>query len=132
MTDFNALIKQTLAGLTEKFKEACGDLNEMVARISDDIQAVTGVPLKLHLSKSTENISGTQFQLQVHSETGGRAIFSFFVPAKGYPIQILDSKTSMANRSELESVFAEMVSNPDSPLMQNIAFAVRQKQTVGR
>lgn len=130
MADLAEVIKRTLGELTENFRRASEDLHSVVGDLRDALRQASGLELRLSLRKMSEDVHGTQFSVTLSAD--GKSmydLFSFHVPATGYPISAGNSPHApISDRKGLEKLFAEEAANPDSQMMQLVSFLVRQQQ----
>ena len=124
MSNFQTVLQETLKGINKAFQVADADLHEEVAVASKAVANVTDGKGALELVVIGEDESGLSYNLMLTTEEKKLQLGSFHVPRKGYPI--ITSHGAIPARQELAGLFANMATNPDSPLVTKLAFLLRQ------
>ncbi len=128
MSTFEEALKTSLLGVNEAFKLADADLHQEVAAASQALAQLSGGIAVLELITLFENAQGIAYNLTVKS--GGSNILhvaQLLVPAKGYPVTLQQPPGKhLKTRQEIGAFLAEMAANPDSPLIQHLAFLMRR------
>lgn len=142
MPDFDSLLHNSLATVNSGYLAAQGDLFKIVERLSESIQRQTGTNIYLGLNQQMADVKGTVFSLFVDVNPDDQQadrinIEHMKVQAKGYPVllgsfrrPLLDFKASgsLETPEDLENHFVELLADADSPLIQAIGFALRQRE----
>jgi len=142
MVDFEKLLRESLAGGTKAFEQADADLHDIVIEASQALSRVSQGAADLVLRTLVENLGGVIYGLVIR-ETGARssgdAVEFYQVPPGGYPIRTggftdiesdspeFHPRLALENKAELQQHFAEMMANPDSPLVVIVAFFMRRQ-----
>lgn len=148
MVDFDNALEKALVGATAAFKEADEDLHHVVVQASQSVARITNGTLELGLDRLDEDFQGTTYALQL-AKAGAQNptdLGLYRVQTRGYPIlfgppadslaKIMKGDVSMHfkkdakaihNRDLLLEHFLQLLSSPDSPLVINIAFAIRKQ-----
>ena len=137
MPDLKTLVKRTIEGLGQDFKQARADLNVIIAEIRDAIRESTTPEFKLYLSPVREDAQGEVSNLVVEIAETKRDIGAYRISPSGYPIEYgvqaaafggFELMGAVADKDELLAHFAEMVSNPGSPLMVFVTYHWRKQK----
>lgn len=148
MVDFDNALEKALKGANAAFKAADEDLHHVVAQASQSVARITNGSLELGLDRLDEDFQGTTYTLQL-AKTGRQNptdLGLYRVQTRGYPIlfgpppdplaKIMKGEVSMHfkkdakgihNRDSLLEHFLQLLSANDSPLVINIAFAMRKQ-----
>lgn len=141
--DFGAIIKGTLAGINAGFEQARGDLQEVLDAITEGIQENTDSGYRVFAHVVAEDPKATILRLhfdpdQLDTDAETFPLGTLQMSAKGYPIvrgtyrklggftATSNEPIAFQNKAELEEYFAQLLSNPDSSLVQAIGFAMRK------
>jgi hypothetical protein len=128
MTSFTENLQATLEGVNARFQEAEHDLHEVVAEASLGIQAVTQGTEKVVLIKLREGTDAVNYTVRLETDGQQKAdLLSYTLSRRGYPMNVPFIGV-IQNKQELKKVFDEMATNPDSSLIVNLAFFMRQTQ----
>lgn len=139
MVDFNGLLKKSLSGVAEAYNAAYSDLESFVEGIDAAIKENAGPLFGLTIGSSKDDIKGSTFRIFFDTNINNdRAetitIKYFFIPATGYPVRYgqyshkngtFTIEALVENKEQLESYFVSLLDNPESPLLQAVAYAVR-------
>jgi hypothetical protein len=87
MANLEGALKKSLMGINESFRAAERDLRQEVASVSESLEKVSGVPIRLALETQMENDQGVIYVLAIQGGGAKRLIESLRVNAKGYPIE---------------------------------------------
>jgi hypothetical protein len=141
MPDFDSLLQHSLSTVNSGYLAAQGDLFRVVERLAEAIQRQTGTNIYLALKQQTADVKGTVFVLYVDVNPDDQQadtinIEHIKLQARGYPVllgtyrkPINDFKASgsLDTPEDLEAHFVDLLADPDSPLIQAIGFALRQR-----
>jgi hypothetical protein len=131
------LLRSSLEGVNRTFQEADQALHAEIATANDALSKISGGSIELKLHPAHEDDSGVVYILNVQAKKAAVGNLGYFgVGQKGYPIVVGSSLPPVAlgqglrinDRTALQAHFHEMASNPDSPLVQKVAFLMRKKQ----
>lgn len=141
--DFNEIVATTIVGLNKGYEEAIGDLKDILLRVGEAIRNNSKENFDVFFRTLSESPRGDIYR--VYFDTNSEdpdaetlQIATFYIPPKGYPIQIgvyrkvtdeFKAHGTIKNRDEFESFFGELLSDPDSTLIQAIGFGMRRKST---
>jgi hypothetical protein len=124
MSDFQTALLETLKGVNKAFQAADADLHEEVATASKAVANVTDGKAILELVVFDEHEAGVVYNLTLTAGEQKLPLVSFEIPRKGYPVK---GPRPIPNREELARTFADMATNPDSPLVTKLAFLLRRQ-----
>ena len=139
MPSFEELLRASLQGVNVRSEAADRDLHKEVASAAQVIEKITGGKATLRLDAVHEGEPHV-YALLLGQEGSFEEILGFKLDARGYPIRAQpravwlleqdagDSGKTIGNKEELGKLFAEMASNPDSPLVVKLAFLMRRAQ----
>ncbi|HYT92496.1 MAG TPA: hypothetical protein VEL76_27520 [Gemmataceae bacterium] len=125
MTEFEKALQETLKGINKAFEVADADLHEEAAAASKAVANVTDGKATLELVVVGESEGGITYDLTLTAGEQKWPLLRVEVPRKGYPINM--GSSSIPNRQKLAGTFADMATNPDSPLVTNLAFLLRRQ-----
>jgi hypothetical protein len=141
MPNFEDALRANLLGMNAKLEAVDNDLHQEVAFASEGVKRVTSGKLQLLLEPLSENDEGIRYNLLLCDETHdySDSVATFEVRVNGYPIRaapgsryhqviFLGKWTEINDRKGLADYFSQMASNPDSALVQKIAFLIRRLQ----
>lgn len=129
------LLRSSIESVTKAFQEADLALHGEVANLSNAISRISNGTVTVGLEPVTEEESEVIYHLSVFGNGRREYLASFGVTPKGYPItygQWWERQDGWVNPSELKDLsmlqacFQKMASNPDSPLVQKVAFLMRK------
>ena len=136
MGEFDDILGATLKNANEKFNEARRDLNNIVSEVASAVTTKTkpnfGVELKIVAHSATHLIYQLQFIFRGNRQSMGL----YALGSQGYPIEFGTNATEqgmsnpdgqLKDLAEITQHFQEMLKNPDSPLMVQIAFEMRKE-----
>jgi hypothetical protein len=140
--DFDSLLKGTLSVVTEGFQTAVTDLRDLVATVGQAIQRNAGEKFALEASEESSDLKGSTYEVYLDPDVFNPRVkiipvAYFRIPANGYPIaqgsihKSLRSfifEKNLADKSELEQVFAALIQDPDSSLIQALGYALRAEE----
>lgn len=141
--DFNQIVANTITGLNKGYEQAIYDLTDISNQVSSAIKNNSKSDFDIFIRPLFEAPKGDIFRVYFDTnsedpESETIPIATLFIPPKGYPIQLgsyrkvtdeFKAYRIIENRNEFESYFAELLSNPDSALIQAIGFGMRKKST---
>ena len=131
MLTFEEMLAQHIQGMNSRFQQADQDLHQVVAEAAKSISRISNGNTSIQLATLNESTDGIMYNLQFVGKGSTINLCSFQVKATGYPIAVpgagVGSAKTMTNRGEIESFLNELASNPDSPLVRQLAFTVRKK-----
>lgn len=139
MVDFKSLLNKSLSAVAEGYKTASGDLESIVQGVDDAIKELAGEKFGLSLGSPKSDIKGSIFRVYFdtnieHEQAETITIQFFNIPAGGYPIRLgsfhyknslFIAEKALDDRTALESFFVDLLNNPESSLLQAVAYAVR-------
>lgn len=143
MTDFNALLRKSIATVQEGYQSAVKDLSEVVNEIGVAISDLSSGACDLQLQTIAVDVAGTSFRIYLDTNSKDPSalsvpIIDLFLTNKGYPINAgqIDkatgrffTQTYFSDRADLERFFADTLGNPDSSLIQSLGFAMRKNES---
>jgi hypothetical protein len=104
---------------------------------SSAVAKISGGVAQLVLVVATEGEEGIMYALMLDAKGTGRWNLGFFgVSRRGFPIIFGPSSNELTaatgkaieDPAQLKALFHEMASNPDSPLIQKVAYAMRKSK----
>jgi hypothetical protein len=134
------LFRSSLEGVNRAFLEADAALHAEVASASDALSKISEGAIQVKLDLQTEDEDGVTYGLYLDKKKAStlRVRLGFFrVSQKGYPMLFSQSTLSferdpavqqIPDFQKLKAFFHDMASNPDSPLVQKVAYLMRMKQ----
>lgn len=129
-------LKSTLEGLNRGFFEADEDLHRQVFAANEAIDKITNRKVTLKLERHIEEDNGVGYHFRIQSGDMSSSVGYFYVSTRGYPIFYARNDhafrnkaavTSLNDRTALSDLFSDLATNPDSPLIQSVAFFMRRK-----
>ncbi len=140
MPNFEEALKSSLLGVNEKFRHADADLHEEVNGASMVIEKLTDGKIRLTLSRRKEDSEGVFYVLRIEpGNKYGEEVGGIKVSSSGYPLGVAARATDVTadenylfclkDRPAIGKYFAELASNPDSPLVKKLAFLLRCEAT---
>jgi hypothetical protein len=139
MPTFEEMLKAALSGYEANNRAADLDLHHQVAEAAKAVEAISDGRASLSLVRQKETENHTVYSLvltneQIHSQ---QELMAFRVSARGYPIDVApgaelllkgpSSEAEQVNdRDQLETLFADLASNPDSSLVVTLAYILRR------
>jgi hypothetical protein len=131
------MLRSSLEGVNRAFQEADKALHAEVSSTNIALAKISGgtLQVKLHLFREDEEGLSYRFLLETN-KARGVPLGAFRVSLKGFPIlfgQDLasvergDYSEAIGDSSQLMAFFHNMASNPDSPLIQKVAYLMRKK-----
>jgi hypothetical protein len=131
MGDFAATLRATLEGMPDSFSEADRDLHHVVADAARAVEQLSDGQVRLALHVEEEAPDGVRYSLQLTYREKAYKVSCLSVPRRGYPIAVLDSVSlnvlsSLKSKEQIREYLEEMAGNPDSALVQYLAFARRK------
>nr|WP_091659435.1 hypothetical protein [Massilia sp. PDC64] len=137
--NFDAILKSSLAAVNDNYQIAVGEVQDVVNSVHTAVRHNAGNRYGLIFTEMSADIKGTTFRIYFDTNVDvmrARVIDVLFIriPSTGYPIAIgtVDKATknffteqNVNNKEELERVFAQLLQNPESSLIQAIGFALR-------
>ncbi len=135
------LLRSSIEGVNREFEEADRALHDEVTSAGQALGKISGGDLLLRLDLAAEDQDNIVYRFFVNSKrSGGANLGAFLVGLKGFPIFFGEDVESVqravrsglvagkiANHAELRAFFHKMASNPDSPLVQKVAYLMRKK-----
>lgn len=118
------------------------DLTQVVEKVRVAVVGYAGEQVALELKKSAANMRHTTFRLYIDPDTADpeqsmMTITHFQLPAAGYPIKygtfskVTDSFNPAGELPDVDSLnkyFAELLSQPESVLVQALGYALRKRR----
>jgi hypothetical protein len=125
MTSFEESLKAAIQGINASLEVVETDLHEVVTEAANGIQQVTNGVAQLVLVKTGESAEHVSYILQLVS-TGNQPVqlLALTLTRRGYPIHTHSGP--IQDKEGLKKIIAEMGTNPDSPLVVNLAFLLRK------
>jgi len=131
------LLRSSLEGVNREFQEADQALHSEVVRTSDALSKITEGVVQVKLGLISEDENGIIYSFSIDAKKSNHALLGvFLVSVKGFPIMFgPDAKlvkrgedsVTIRDLSQLRDFFHNMASNPDSPLIQKVAYVMRKK-----
>ncbi len=130
------VLRSSLEGVNREFQEADKALHAEVTTTSDALSKITNGGVQANISLAVEQENGVVYSFYVQAKAFRIQIGAFRVTVKGFPIIFGQDPDSIArgqnlaefrDRSQLREFFQNMASNPDSPLVQKTAYLMRKK-----
>jgi hypothetical protein len=111
-------------------------LHAEVASASDALSKISAGAIQVTLAPHIEAEDGVTYRLHVETNNAVATHLGFFrVSQKGYPIlfsqidgSLVHQAQEFSDRTKLKTFFYDMASNPDSPLIQKVAYLMRKKR----
>lgn len=141
MPTIEELLRSTLKGVNDQHSRADGDLHRAVAEVAKATQVLSGGLLTVRLYPAKSVAQSTRYVLRLHYRNEESRFIGFYVvAASGYPIRFYDSEY-LANDvtylpsaptgqfdtpDEVNEHFRRIATDPSSPLVVYLAYAVRQ------
>ena len=141
MPQFEEALKATLLGMNDAFGQADADLHRAVASADQVVGRVSDGAANLRLWKHEENTGGVIYRLALVSADKRIKIQpvlgAFLVRSQGYPVLAAPDEESLRtpegvqlkDNGQINNYLAEMAANPDSPLVQHLAFFMRRRRS---
>lgn len=144
MIDFEHTLQQSLSGINDKFNEANNDLRTTVLSVAKAVEKLSHNSCELQLRTDKNDTVGVTYSLIAIIPTNERRpkiqrIDSFIVQTSGYPIvqgeyqkfnDDFEVELELKDKAELTDHFLKLLSNPESALLQAVAFAIRNSEGV--
>jgi hypothetical protein len=137
-TSLEELLKTSLEGVNRAFQDADQALHAEVASASDALSKISDGTIQVKLEPAAESQDGAiTYSFVVDKEKTTRDRLGWFrVTPKGYPILYSQNqmyletgpRESISDGPKLKAFFHQMASNPDSSLIQKVAYLMRKKQ----
>jgi hypothetical protein len=133
MGDFASILRATLEGIPDALSEADRDLHQEVAEAARAVEQVSDGEVRLALRLADETPAAFDYTLQLDYQSRIHDLSRLSVPVRGYPILILSPGTKeqvgdLKNREQIRGYLEEMARDPDSALVQYLAFARRKNE----
>ena len=142
MTDFNVLLRQSLAIVNDGFQNARDEIERIVAKLSAAVKQTAGEDFAVEMSEVSATPKGTTFRIYFDPNSMDPTaevitVAALFVPSKGYPVLrgTWNKSTNtffptqggeLRTLEDVEKFFADLLSNPESSLIQALGFALRR------
>ena len=136
MANFEELFRKTVLGLGKAYEIAQNDLFEEIDAASRSIEKISGGVARITLKKVYEDSTRVVITAHINMEKKITNFATFSLSPNGYPIGVaadaFDAKRDefeiiLDNREDIKNYLKEAASNPDSRLVLQVAFAMRQK-----
>jgi hypothetical protein len=139
MSKFTDILKNTLSHVQSNYDLALKDFRELVSELADAVRQLSEEKRDLRVGEESKDAAQTVMSVYVTQPGMGDTIVArvgdYAIPASGYPISYgqqtpfgkFEKMGSLDNRGRLEKHFADMLANPTSPIVVQIAFALRKK-----
>lgn len=142
MTNFDLLLKKSLAAVNDGYEQARSDLQHIVSSVDSSLRSNLGDDFALVATEEEISIKGTVYTVSLDTETSNRSspyipIVSLRIPSTGYPIEVgsmvkstgtfSTDGTFLVDIESIKSFFAAQLDNPNSLMIQAIGFAIRKR-----
>lgn len=143
MVDFSDLLQRSLATVNDKYARTVEDLRTVVSELRASIKTIANNEFGFELAEIVSDVHGTTFQIYLDSDvTVPNAtlvtVAEFHVGATGYPVEIgtfhkgtrrfvSGGFPPLNDIEQIRVFFVEQLSNPESPLIQGIGYAMRKR-----
>lgn len=151
MGEFTELLRETLKGVSEEFQQAKADLNEVIESLSQSVEEVTQGEGMVRMVPTKESFGWVIYTIELVFNNAERfqesttTLTHVRISAEGYPLGVTPNADFnadflvpkegfdlgplyLADKEQVKAFFREMVTNPDSPLIQGIRFHSRQQE----
>ena len=137
MSEFDTILENSLKGVSSGFDQAVAELNDLVGSLSQAVQkALHPKRSSLRLEPVREDADSVIFRLELSvweqdPPHRGNSVGEYRVSHMGYPIyagswdpreRSFTYGQEFNNRKSLQQHFKEMLGNPSSPLVAEVAF----------
>jgi len=136
------MLRSSLEGVNRAFQEADKALHSEVSSTNDALAKISGGVVQAKLDLFREDEDGLSYRFLLEAGRGRTVpLGAFRVSLKGFPILFGPDVTSVERGDFLEAIgdpsqlmafFHKMASNPDSPLIQKVAYLMRKKSDTDR
>jgi len=137
MTEYDTLLSTSLKEINDKFLRVKQDLVDEVAQLGESVKRVAeGARCSLDVSPRLETMDGSIFSLRLNTKAGGALLGEYLVPQSGYPISFGRQEGNkyeefrvqgrLEDREAIRQHFKEMLANQASPLVIQLAYALRR------
>lgn len=140
MIDFVELVNRSFATINKGFDESISDLARILESITSAIRNASSRNFQLDYRIEVEGPKGSLARVYFDPDPTDMSaepytITYIWIPAKGYPIEggsyrkaidKFDTIDVFHDAAALEGYFADLLTNPDSVLIQAIGFGMRQ------
>lgn len=141
--DFSALLREAVSSVNAAHQAALNDLLDLSGQLDSAVAALSGGVLHIKLVEVADGPTEIAYEMQLHDPSCPHFSFNMYkVPINGYPIAFgprsSGSKfgafeSQCLHRTALEQHFGELLTDPRSPLVIQVSFALRQAaKTVSR
>ena len=134
--DYAALLREAVHGVNAAHQAALNDLLDLSGQLDAAVAALSGGALHIKLVEVADGPTEIAYEMQLHDPACPHFSFHMYkVPIHGYPIaygprssgsKFGTFESQCLHRTALEQHFGEMLTDPKSPLVVQVSFALRQ------
>ena len=133
--DFSALLREAVNTVNAAHQRAVDDLLHLAGQLDQAVADLSGGALHIKLVEVADSPMEVAYEMQLHDPSCPHFSFHMYkVPIAGYPIaygtrgagtKFGTFEAQCLHKTALEQHFAELLTDPKSPLVIQVSFALR-------
>lgn len=133
--DFTALLREAVSTVNAAHQKTVDDLLQLAGQLDVAVAALSDGALHIKLVEVADSPTEIAYEMQLHDPACPHYSFHMYkVPIAGYPIaygprgsgsKFGTFESQCLHRTALEQHFAELLTDPQSPLVIQVSFALR-------
>ncbi|MGC4032508.1 MAG: hypothetical protein QM754_12410 [Tepidisphaeraceae bacterium] len=138
--DFTALLREAVNTVNAAHQKAVHDLLDLAGQLDSAVSTLSNGQLHIKLVEVADSPTEVAYEMQLHDAACPHFSFHMYkVPIAGYPIafgprgagsKFGQFESQCLHRTALEQHFGELLTDPKSPLVIQVSFALRHAHRV--